>query len=428
MGNTHLFLNHMAVHARSDFALAINQVCEERNISVEAVLDTIKNAILAAFRKEKHAAGEGVNMDLFLAEINPETGETRVFEKKEDGTKGADVTPPGFGRIAAQTAKQVILQKIREAEKQAVLTDYSTKIGSLVNGLILRFDRANVIVDIGKTEAVMPLSEQVRDEKYRVNQRLVFYLVGIRETPKGNQIIVSRADKGLIEGLFRREIPEVQNGTVKIKEIAREPGVRTKVAVWTDKSGVDPIGACVGQKGVRVQAILKELISSERIDLVLFTEDVVEYIRSALAPAKNLRIVIDEMNKIARVYAPEDQLSLAIGAKGANVGLAARMTGYKIDILSSEEKPEIDKTEVTEAEGVEAVAGKTENGKQKTGKVKKGAKQKLDEEVGDERLEKKEENKQTTEKAEEQKVKQSKKAKKVRREKTEKVEKNRGKA
>jgi N utilization substance protein A len=339
-------------HARNEFALALNQICDERNITPESVIETIKIAVLAAFRKEQQANKTPVEIEKYVSEVNPETGETRIYEKKEDESRGVDVTPPGFGRIAAQTAKQVILQKIREAEKESILTDYSTKIGGLVNGLIVRFDRSNVIVDIGKSEAVMPPPEQVYAEHYRINQRLVFYLAGIKETPKGNIIIVSRVHRGLIEGLFKREIPEVQNQTVKIKDVVREPGMRTKVAVWTDKSGVDPIGACVGQKGVRVQAILKELGTSERIDLVLFSEDVAEYIRSALAPAKNLTITLDEAAKTARVTAPEDQLSLAIGAKGGNVGLAARLTGYKIDIESVEseniEKEEKSTSAVTE--------------------------------------------------------------------------------
>ncbi len=334
----------MSVHARSEFALALNQLCEERNISAEAVVETIKNAVLAAFRKEASALGSPIDIHLYMSEVNPETGESRIFKKiikdeeAQEFEKGEDVTPPGFGRIAAQTAKQVILQKIREAEKQAILTDYTAKIGSLVNGLVIRFDHGNVVVDIGKSEAVMPPPEQVYAEHYRLNQRMVFYLAGIKETPRGSIVIVSRTNTGLIEALFRREIPEVQNGTVKIKNIVREPGIRTKVAVETDKKGVDPIGACVGQKGVRVQAILKELGTSERIDLVLFSENTVEYIRSALAPAKSLNIMLDEKSKTARVAAPEDQLSLAIGAKGQNAGLAGRLTGWKIDIESEEEE------------------------------------------------------------------------------------------
>lgn len=387
-------------HARNEFALALNQICDERNITPESVVETIKTAVLAAFRKEQQSNKTPVEIEKYMSEVNPETGEARIFMKNEDESRGTDVTPPGFGRIAAQTAKQVILQKIREAEKESILTDYSTKIGGLVNGLVVRFDRSNVVVDIGKSEAIMPPPEQVYAEHYRINQRLVFYLAGIKETPKGSIIIVSRVHRGLIEGLFKREIPEVQNQTVKIKDVVREPGSRTKVAVWTDKSGVDPIGACVGQKGVRVQAILKELGTSERIDLVLFSEDAAEYIRSALAPAKNLVIVLDEASKTAKVTAPEDQLSLAIGAKGGNVGLAARLTGWKIDIGSLEEnEPEGSKTENSET-----VASETVNEK-----VNK-----------EEKAEEKVEEKPKTKEKEKPKKKVAKKTKKVKKETSEK--------
>jgi transcription termination/antitermination protein NusA len=370
----------MAVHARGEFALALNQICEERNISVESVIETIKMAVLAAYRKEMIAEGHPVEIDKFMGEVHAETGETRIFEKKDDGEKGKDVTPPGFGRIAAQTAKQVILQKIREAEKASIISDYSTKIGGLVNGLVVRFDRSNVVVDIGKSEAIMPPQDQVFAEHYKVNQRMVFYLAGIKETPKGNVIVVSRVDKGLIEGLFRREIPEVQNQTVTIKDIVREPGVRTKVAVWTDKSGVDPIGACVGQKGVRVQAVLKELGTSERIDLVLYSEDLTEYLRSALAPAKGLNIKLDEANKVVKVSAPEDQLSLAIGSRGQNVGLAARLIGWKIDIESSEEvKPEVVEEVILEekVEKAASVSPMADSGEPKKVKKEKVVKEKV---------------------------------------------------
>jgi N utilization substance protein A len=349
-------------HARNEFALALNQICEERGITPESVIETIKTAILAAFRKENSANKNPVVIEEYTAEINAETGEAKILDKD-----GKDVTPPGFGRIAAQTAKQVILQKIRESEKQAVLTDYATKVGALTNGLILRFDHSNAIVDIGKTEAVMPPSEQIYSERYKVNQRLVFYLVGIKDGPKGQVVIVSRAHSGLIEGLFRREIPEVQNNTVKIKEIVREPGVRTKVAVLTDKSGVDPIGACVGQKGVRVQAVLKEIPQSERIDLVLFSENIEEYLRSALAPAKELRIALDEANKIAKVYCPEEQLSLAIGSKGSNVGLASRLIGWKVEIVSADKKEE-EKREIGEIGEIGEIK---KDKKKEVGEVKK---------------------------------------------------------
>lgn len=328
----------MPVHARSDFALAINQLCEERNISVEAVLETIQNAILAAYRKECQTQGKTVEIESFEAEISPESGETKIYEKTAKGKK--DITPPGFGRIAAQTAKQVIMQKIREAEKQAVLIDYSAKAGTLVNGLVLRFDKPNFIVDIGKTEAFFPLSEQIPSEHYRVNQKYIFYLIGVKDTPKGQMPVVSRAHNGLIEELFRREIPEIQNASVKIKAIAREPGVRAKVAVFTEKIGVDPIGTCVGQKGVRIQAVTREL-GAERVDLVQYNDDVAEYVRSSLSPAKNLKIEVNEENKNVKVVAQKEELAKAIGGGGVNVRLTASLTNYQIDIEGEAEGDKI---------------------------------------------------------------------------------------
>jgi transcription termination/antitermination protein NusA len=199
-------------------------------------LDTIKAAILAAYRKD-YGANE---LEQFVVELNSDSGEAKISKD------GKDVTPPGFGRIAAQTAKQVILQRIREAEKQAVLTDYQTKVGLIVPGMVLRFDGPNVIVDIGRTQAVMPPQEQSQGERYHLNQRLTFYIEGIRETGRGNEIIVSRAHKGLVEGLFRREVPEVAQGSVELRVVAREAGGRTKVAVYSTQSGVDPVGSCVG--------------------------------------------------------------------------------------------------------------------------------------------------------------------------------------
>ena len=204
---------------RSEFALALNQVATERGIDPVVVLDTIKAAILAAYRKDYGAQ----DVEQLVVEINPDTGEAKILKDKQD------VTPAGFGRIAAQTAKQVILQRIREAEKQAILTDYSAKVGSIVSGMILRFD-------IGRTQAVMPPQEQILNEHCRLNQRLTFYIEGIRETYKGNEIIVSRAHKGLVTGLFKREVPEVSQDAVEVREIAREAGNRTKVAVYSTQS------------------------------------------------------------------------------------------------------------------------------------------------------------------------------------------------
>lgn len=319
---------------RSEFALALGQVATERGIAPEMVLDSIKAAILAAFRKDAKEAGSLKEDWEYEVEIDPATGESKVFgwplEKKK---KKQEVTPPGFGRIAAVTAKQVIKQKLREAEKTVILDEYSKRIGTLVSGMILRFDGPNIIVDIGRSEAVMPPSEQVRSEQYQINQKMTFYLEGIRESAKGREIIVSRAHPGLVEGLFRREVPEVASGVVEIKAIAREAGSRSKVAVVSNQPGVDPVGSCVGQKGVRVQAVIEEL-NGEKIDIIQYSDDLAKLVLAALSPAENLEIKLDPKRQKAIVIAPEDQLSLAIGKEGQNARLAAKLTNIKIDIVS----------------------------------------------------------------------------------------------
>lgn len=320
---------------RSEFALALNQVASERGVDVSVVLETVKNAILAAYRKDH----PGVEVEEYTAELSPITGEAKILHN------GQDVTPPGFGRIAAQTAKQVILQKIREKEKEAVLSDYRVKIGGIVNGMVLRFAGPNIIVDIGKAEAILPPSEQIPNEKYHLNQRLVFYLSEIRQGPKGEEIVVSRAANGLIEGLFQREVPEVAQGSVEIKAVVREPGNRSKVAVYSAQSGIDPVGSCVGQKGVRVQAIIQELGGIEKIDIVQYSEDIKQYIAQALSPAKNLTVEINEDEKVAHVFVPKDELSLAIGKEGQNVRLAYKLTGYRIEIEGSEAEEEVKEEE-----------------------------------------------------------------------------------
>lgn len=339
----------MPAIVRSEFALALNQVATERGIEPSVVLETIKAAILAAYRKDYG----GEELEQFTVELNPDNGEAKVFKE------GKDVTPPGFGRIAAQTAKQVILQRIREAEKQAILTDYSAKVSSIVSGMVLRFDGPNIIVDIGRAQAVMPPNEQVPSERYRLNQRLTFYIEGIRETYKGNEIVVSRAHKGLVSGLFKREVPEVAQGAVEIKDIAREPGSRSKVAVYSTQPGVDPVGSCVGQKGVRVQAVISELGGSEKIDIIQWNDDPTGFIIASLAPAKDLSVKLNEATKVAEVAVPDDQLSLAIGREGQNVRLAARLTGWKMDLKGKGEtaaKP----VESRENEAKEAVSPVTE--------------------------------------------------------------------
>ncbi len=312
----------MPAIVRSEFSLALNQVATERGIDPAVVLDSIKAAMLAAYRKD-YGQDE---LEVFTAELNSDTGEAKIYKD------GVDVTPPGFGRIAAQTAKQVLLQRNREAEKQAVLSDFQAKVGSIVPGMILRFDGSNIVVDIGRTQAVMPPQEQSQGERYHLNQRLTFYIEGIRETMRGNEIIVSRAHKGLVEGLFKREVPEVAQGAVELRVVAREAGGRTKVAVYSAQSGVDPVGSCVGQKGVRVQAVINELGGNEKVDIIQWSDDPKLLILTAIAPAKDVEVVLHDKTKSAELFVPEDQLSLAIGREGQNVRLAAKLTGWKLDI------------------------------------------------------------------------------------------------
>ena len=321
-------LTNIPKSARTEFTSALNQICAERGISPAAVIDTIKAALVAAYKKD-FEVDEELEHEAELDEI---TGSAKIFElptKKKDKRK--EVTPPGFGRIAAQTAKQVILQKIREAEKDAIIGEYKDKVGTLVNGMVLRFDSQFIVCDIGRGQGQMPPEEQARDEHYRLNQRLTLYIKDIRDTIKGQQIIVSRADPELVIGLFKREVPEVNSGAVEIKTIAREAGSRSKVAVNSTQSGVDPVGSCVGQKGVRVQAVINEL-GGEKIDIIEHFSDAKKFISAALQPAENLQVKVNDKKNIADVTVPEDQLSLAIGKEGQNVRLAAKLTGFKINL------------------------------------------------------------------------------------------------
>lgn len=340
----------MAIQARTEFASALNQVCSERGVEPEVVIDSIKQAILAAYRKD-YGEPEGINVDL-----DANTGEVKLAKGKKD------VTPAGFGRIAAQTAKQVILQRIREAEKNAILSEYSSKVGTLVSGIIQRISGPVITVSLGKAEGVMPPQEHSRNENYSLNQRLKFYIVGIKEGARGEEIIVSRSHPGLLEGLFKQEVPEMAQGSVEVKAIAREGGSRSKIAVASKQLGVDPVGSCVGQKGVRVQAVMNEL-SDEKIDIIGYQEDPAEFIKSALSPAKELSVKINEDDKNAEVTVPDDQLSLAIGKEGQNVRLAAKLTGYKIDIRGKSGTPkEVEAKEKAAQEKAKKALGVTQEG------------------------------------------------------------------
>ncbi len=309
---------------RTEFAAALNQAAAERGVEAAEVIEIIKEAIKAAYRKDY-----GGELEELEVELDTEQGGVKVSRN------GEDVTPDGFGRIAAQTAKQVLLQRIREAEKGAILTEYEKKVGTIVNGMIQRLEGPNVVVDIGKAEGIMPTSEKIPGEDLRLNQRVKFYIVGIKESQRGQDIIVSRAHKGLVEGLFKLEVPEIGSGMVEIKGIAREAGSRSKVAVSSRQAGVDPVGSCVGQKGVRVQAVIAEL-GNEKIDIIQFSDDPAKFIATSLSPAQVGKVALNEEEKTAHVEVPEDQLSLAIGKDGQNVRLAAKLTGWRIDIKGAE--------------------------------------------------------------------------------------------
>lgn len=314
---------------KSEFSLALNQVATERGISVDDVIASIEAAIVAAYKKEYP---DKLEEDI-KAKVSRETGETKIF--KDD----KDITPPGFGRIAAQTAKQVVLQKIREAEKKTVVSHYRSQIGTVVKGRIIRYDGRNAFLDIGRTEAVLPKEEQLKNERYEVNDSMVIFIKEISEDKFGNtRIVVSRADPKLIEELFKREVPEIVNGTVQVKKVVREPGERAKIAVTSTQSGVDPVGACVGQKGIRVQTVTDELGGYEKIDIIQWNQDEKLFLIASLSPAKIGNVEIDKDQKRAKVFVDEDQAPLAIGSKGINVNLASKLTGFNIDIVQNQKK------------------------------------------------------------------------------------------
>ncbi len=330
----------MAIQARTEFAAALNQLASEKGVDVNIVIEAIEQAALAAYRKDLSLRGEEIPEDFeeLKAGIDNVTGEISIMRGEEN------ITPPGFARIAAQTAKQVIMQRLHEAEKDAITDEYEKKVGTIISGTIQRQEGNTYLVDLGRAEGVMPPTEQTREEYYHSGQRLKFYIKEIREGRRGPEVVVSRSDPGLVKGLFAMEVPEIQTGSVVVKEIAREAGSRTKIAAISTQEGVDPVGSLVGQKGVRVQAVMNEL-GEERIDIISYSEDPARFIAAALSPAKEVVVRLQEgEEKIAKVQVPSMQLSLAIGKGGQNVRLAAKITGYKIDIEgvgTSEVKEEV---------------------------------------------------------------------------------------
>jgi transcription termination/antitermination protein NusA len=319
------------------FLDALQQIAKDKGISVDVLLDALANALVAAYKRMPGAAEEAV------VTIEPDSGEIRVYgqELDEDGNvvREWDDTPKDFGRIAAQTAKQVIFQRIREAERDLKYEEYAGREGDIVTGIIQQSDNRYTLLDLGKVEALLPQAEQVPFEHYEHNARLKAYIVEVRKTSKGPQIVVSRTHPGLIKRLFELEVPEIANGIVEIKAAAREPGHRTKIAVWSNDPNVDPVGACVGARGARVRMVTTEL-RGEKVDIVPYSEDPREFVMRALQPAKVKEVILDEESGTATVIVNDYQLSLAIGKEGQNARLAARLTGWRIDIKSESQLAE----------------------------------------------------------------------------------------
>lgn len=319
---------------KTEFASAVAQIAGERNIDPQEILDAIEMGLVSAYKRDQKEHGIIVaEEDVFEVEITPASGSFSIF--KIDGKKRLDVTPPGFGRIAAMTAKQVIDQKIREAERSTVISEYKRKLGSIISGVILHIDSYKMTVGIGKTEAICPQDEQIRNENLMLGSKKLFLLKAIIADDTGRQeIILSRKDPDFIKELFSREVPEVGNRSVVIEKIARSSGERTKVAVSSSQPGVDPVGSCIGQKGSRIQAVLGELPSEEKVDVISFSKNLNQFITNALSPAEGIK-VISIKDKLAVVEVPESQLALAIGSGGENVRLAGILCDLDIKVQAS---------------------------------------------------------------------------------------------
>jgi N utilization substance protein A len=340
-----------------EFIGALREIVREKGISEDMLFTTIEDALVAAYKKNYATTGNSVQN--VRVSMNRQTGEIHVYAQKKvsetveddvneisleeareysprfdfDDIVEIEVTPRTFGRVAAQSAKQVVVQRIKEAERNIIYNEFVEKEYDIISGTVIRKDKGNVFVDLGRIEAVLGPTEQMHGEEYNFNERLKLYIVEVKNTTKGAQVIVSRTHPGLVKRLFELEVPEIYEGIVEIKSTAREAGSRTKIAVHSNDENVDPMGACVGPKGVRVQNIVNEL-KNEKIDIIKWSKLPEEYIANALSPAKVLDVTINEENKSAKVVVDDNQLSLAIGKEGQNVRLAAKLTGWKIDIKS----------------------------------------------------------------------------------------------
>ncbi|CCF83067.1 transcription termination factor NusA [Nitrolancea hollandica] len=340
---------------KSDFYTAIAQIAAERGIPREAVISSVEHALKTVYKKmagtdeevQVELDSQAGNIRIYVTkrvveEVEDEEQEITVQEARKTHPEAVvgdivrfDRTPKNFGRIAAQTAKQVVLQRIRDYERDSVYAEYIDRVGEVLNGIVQRADPRAVIVELGKAEAVMPAREQVPTERYRLGQRIKVYLVEVNKDARGPQLIVSRTHANLIKRLFELEVPEIYSGAVEIMAIAREPGLRSKVAVAARQEKVDPVGSCVGVRGVRIQNIVNELYG-EKIDVIEWSSDVPTFISNALSPAKPISVALNEEEKIARVIVPTEQMSLAIGKDGQNARLAYKLTGWRIDIKDPE--------------------------------------------------------------------------------------------
>ena len=342
---------------KSDFYTAISQIAAERGIPKEAIIDVMEKALITAY---KRTLGNNPPPMEVTVQLDPQTGSAHVYAEKQvvddvlderfeieitqaqrhkpgaqlGETVMVESTPNDFGRIAAQTAKQVVLQGIKEVEREYIYGEYMDREGELITATVQRMAKGNVILEMGKAEAILPPKEQVDNDRYYHGQRLKVYLMEIRREDRGPRLIASRTHKQLIMRLFEMEVPEIYNGTVEIKSIAREPGLRTKVAVAARQEGIDPVGSCVGMRGIRIQNIVNEL-NGEKIDVVQWSSDPKDFIANALSPAQVVEVHLNDEDHAALVIVPDKQLSLAIGKEGQNVRLAAKLTSWRIDIKSA---------------------------------------------------------------------------------------------
>jgi len=430
---------------------AIEEICQEKKLSKEQVLEAIEQALASAYRKDF-----GNKLQNLKVIFEPESGQMKVFDekivvedfveeeekeqdtedqedkkrfnpktdiqlseakKRKKKTKIGDVIkqeleiPAEFGRIAAQTAKQVIVQRLREAERESIYEKYKEQEGTIINGVVQRQERQSILIDLQDTTAILPLSEQIREERYHPDQKIKFYVLSVNKVTKGPEIILSRRHPEILKELFKLEIPEVANNTVEIKVIAREAGSRSKVAVWTKEESIDPIGACIGQKGVRIQTIINE-IGGEKIDIIEYSEDPEKFIINSLSPAKVASLKLNKKDNSALVKVKKGQLSLAIGRDGQNVRLAAKLSGWRIDVQEQTEEDETKETK--EEKGREKKEAKTKKTEKKTETKKKQTKE---EKEPKKTVKKKETKTKKTEKKTETKKKQTKEEKTTKKEK-----------